>query len=119
MPVSQTPTVSGELTLITPTLPAPADPVMHSLIDEAKADLAQRLSLSVEQIILLEAVRVVWPDSSLGCPEEGTAYAQVLTPGYLIRLEANGQEYEYHASRSTVFYCQNPSPPVAGTPPDV
>lgn len=118
-PASQTPTVPGEPAMITPILPTPADPAPRSLIDEAKADLAQRLSLSVDQFALLEAAAVVWPDSSLGCPEEGMAYAQVLTPGYLIRFEAGGREYEYHASRSTVFYCQNPSPPLPGDAPDV
>lgn len=116
---SQTPTVSGDPAVTTPTQPTPADPVLRSLIDEAKTDLAQRLSLPVEQITLLEAAAVTWPDGSLGCPEEGMAYAQVLSPGYLIRVEAGGQEYEYHASRSTVFYCQNPSPPVSGDAPDV
>ncbi len=105
--------------MTTPTQPTPADPVLRSLIDEAKTDLAQRLSLPVEQITLLEAAAVTWPDGSLGCPEEGMAYAQVLSPGYLIRVEACGQEYEYHASRSTVFYCQNPSPPLPGGAPDV
>ncbi len=115
----QTPTASEDPALITPTLPPPADLVPSSLIDEAKTDLAQRLSLAVDQIILLEASAVTWPDSSLGCPEEGMAYAQVLTPGYLIRLEAGAHQYEYHASRGTVFYCQNPSAPVPGVSPDV
>ena len=119
MPASQTPAASGDPAVTTPTQPTPADPVPRSLIDEAFADLAQRLSLSVEQIALLEASAVTWPDSSLGCPEEDMAYAQVLSPGCLIRLEAGGQEYEYHASRSTVFYCQNPSPPLPGGAPDV
>jgi hypothetical protein len=42
-------------------------------------------------------------------------YAEVLTPGYLILLEANGQEYEYHAGKnSDAFYCDNPTPPVPG-----
>jgi hypothetical protein len=41
----------------------------------------------------------------------------VLTPGYLILLNANGQNYEYHAGKgSEVFYCENPLPPVEGIP---
>jgi hypothetical protein len=47
-------------------------------------------------------------------------YAEVLTPGYLILLNADSEEYEYHTSRSTeVIYCENPTPPVPGTPDDI
>jgi hypothetical protein len=77
------------------------------------------LSILAAEISLLEATAVVWPDASLGCPQEGMVYAQVLTPGYLIRLQSGNQEFEYHASRgTTIIYCENPSPPVPGTPTD-
>jgi hypothetical protein len=62
------------------------------------------------------AEQVVWPDSSLGCPQEGMLYAQVLTPGYLIRLAFGKHEFEYHASkRTSIFYCENPTSPAPGT----
>jgi hypothetical protein len=103
-----------------PVLPTPADAGLQSLIEKAKADLGQRLSVSAEDIIVLEARSVIWPDGSLGCPQEGMVYAQVLTPGYLIRLQVGDQEFEYHASRGTeVVHCEYPMPPVEGTPGDV
>jgi hypothetical protein len=37
-----------------------------------------------------------WSDASLGCPKPGQMYAQVITPGYLVVLEAGGQRLEYH-----------------------
>jgi hypothetical protein len=47
------------------------------------------------------------------------AYAEVLTPGYLIILSVNNEEYEYHTSKGTeVIYCENPNPPVPGMPGD-
>lgn len=86
---------------------------MESLIEMAKNDLAQRLSIPVGGISLVEARPVVWPDSSLGCPQEGIMYAQVLTPGFLILLEYAGVVKEYHANRGNrVVTCENPSPPV-------
>lgn len=116
-PAYSTPTTQEATTPMSQTLPLPAG--LQNLIDRAKEDLAERLSLPLDQISLVEAEAVVWPDASLGCPQPGMAYAQVLTPGYLIRLEIEGKEYEYHASRGTqVVYCENPSPPVAGTPGD-
>jgi hypothetical protein len=97
--------------------PSTLDPVLQTLLDQAIADLTQRLAITADQIVLVEARSVTWPDSSLGCPQEGMAYTQVLTPGYLIRLQAGDQEFEYHASSgTTVVYCENPLPPVEGTP---
>ena len=95
-----------------PSLSTPADPISQRLIEKAKADLAQRLSISAPQISLVEVAQVEWSDSSLGCPQPGMDYLQVITPGYLIRLEAAGQEYEYHSNRDTYFVlCENSSPP--------
>lgn len=102
---------------MTPSLPTPADARLQNLIDIARTDLAQRLSVLESEITLVEATSVVWPDSSLGCPEKGMAYAQVLTPGYLILLEHEASRYEYHSSLSgPAAFCQNPTPPVPGTP---
>ena len=109
----------GDPTQMTQPVPIVSDPGLQGLIEKAKEDLAQRLAVQVNEITLVEATSVVWPDSSLGCPQDGMVYAQVLTPGYLIRLQADQQEFEYHASRGTyIIYCENPTPPVPGTPSD-
>src|ERR1044071_6399292 len=101
----------------------PSTPIatyLQNLTEKAKADLAQRLSIAITQINVLEAKAVTWPNSSLGCPERGMAYTEVLTPGYLILLHVNNQDYEYHASKSSeVSYCPNPTPPVQGMPGDI
>jgi hypothetical protein len=92
----------------------------EKLAEMAKKELAERLSISYSQIDLISAQEVIWPDSSLGCPQPGMAYADVLTPGYLILLNTDGQDYEYHAGKnSDIFYCENPTPPVPGMPGDV
>ena len=86
-------------------------------IELSKQDLANRLGISDDRIALVSAGSVTWPDSSLGCPQPGMAYTQVLTPGYLIILSANDKDYEYHAGRGAlVIYCQNPTPPIPGMP---
>ena len=38
---------------------------LQNLIDQAKTDLAQRLSVSITEIIVLDAKEVTWSDSSL------------------------------------------------------
>jgi hypothetical protein len=65
----------------------------------AKDDLARGLGLSVSEISVVSVEAVDWPDTSLGCPEPGKVYAQVITPGYLVVLEAEGQTYEYHTDK--------------------
>jgi hypothetical protein len=100
---------------ITSTLPLSNDPALQARIDKAITDLAQRLSISVSEITLVEATPVVWPDVSLGCPQPGMGYAQVPQDGLLIRLQAGGQLYEYHGGgMNDPFLCvqatQEPSP---------
>jgi hypothetical protein len=54
-------------------------------------------------------------DSSLGCPQPGMMYTQVITPGYRVILEAGGIEYDYRLSRRGSYrLCENP-----GAIPDV
>jgi hypothetical protein len=114
IPVSPT---EGDTTPVSQSLPTPADPILQTLIEKARTDLAQRLSVPGTEIVLLQATSVTWPDGSLGCPQQGMEYAQVLTPGYLIRLRSGDREFEYHASKGTfVTYCENPSPPILDTP---
>jgi len=102
----------GDIPTMTPNSTTPATPNLQSLIDKAKNDLAQRLSISITQINVVDAKAVTWSNSSLGCPQPGMVYAEVLTPGCLILLNANGQDYEYHVGKgSEVLYCEKPTSP--------
>lgn len=72
----------------------------------AKEDLATELQISFDDIVLSSVAAVVWPDASLGCPQPDMAYTQILTPGFLITLEASGKQYFYHTDESsTVIAC--------------
>jgi hypothetical protein len=82
---------------------------LESQIAAARADLGERLGVPGDELELLEARHVTWADSSLGCPQPGMAYMQVLTPGVLIRLGIEGREYRYHGgNRRTPSLCLNP-----------
>lgn len=79
---------------------------LNEVIELARRDLAARLGLSTDEIQVIEVQAVTWPDSSMGCPEPGRMYLQVLTPGYRVILEARGQRYAYHAGRmGSPFLC--------------
>jgi len=75
-------------------------------VSQARQDLLGRLNVASDKISLVKAEAVQWPDSSLGCPESGMMYAQVITPGYRVVLEYAGQAYEYHAGNNRVTLCE-------------
>jgi hypothetical protein len=54
------------------------------------AAAAERLHVAVADVALVSFEPRTWPDTSLGCPEPGFQYAQVLTPGYVVVARAQG-----------------------------
>ncbi|MCI0396040.1 MAG: hypothetical protein L0332_19465 [Chloroflexi bacterium] len=46
-------------------------------------------------------------DESLGVPEPGATYAQVITPGYVIVVEADERRYTYHAAGDRVVLAES------------
>jgi hypothetical protein len=43
-----------------------------------------------DQLTVLRVEPMEWSDASPGCPEPGRAYAQVITPGYVVVLTPDG-----------------------------
>lgn len=115
-PIPATPPQSDDMPKDLP-LSIPRSPSLPALIEKAKADLAQRLSIPISQIKAIETKEAAWPDTSLGCPQPDIVYAQIPTPGYLVTLENAGNKYEYHVGiHGNVLYCENPTPPFSGGP---
>lgn len=83
----------------------PTNPV----VVQAMKDLARRLAVRVEQIHVVKAEAVTWPDAGMGCPQPGMAYRQVQQDGMLIVLEVDGTVYNYHSGGvRPPFLCENP-----------
>ncbi|MFA4957837.1 MAG: formylglycine-generating enzyme family protein [Candidatus Methanoperedens sp.] len=72
-------------------------PEYSPVVDIAKKDLSERLSIPIGDIKLVKEEAVDWPNTGLGFPEEGMMYAQVITPGFRIILKAQDKLYEYHS----------------------
>ncbi len=75
---------------------------------DAVVDLTDHLGIPSDKITLKSIEEVTWPDTSLGCPEEGMMYAQVLTPGFRIEIEALGKRYVYHSGGGRTILCRKP-----------
>jgi hypothetical protein len=86
-----------------------SDPIVAEFITQIQTNLAQELGVSPADIILVRSEAVEWSDSSLGCPEPGQTYVQVITPGYRIVMAVEETRYQYHADQQRFLRCDNPS----------
>ncbi len=80
-------------------IPAEAQTVVDLVLEDAA------VQLDVDpQVISVTAIEAVdWPDSSLGCPEDGGVYAQVISPGYRITVSDGTATLEYHTGLNDAF----------------
>jgi hypothetical protein len=80
-------------------------------IDAVVADAAERAGVSADEVEVLDARSVEWPDGSLGCPQPGMLYAQVITFGYQIVVAAAGETFDYRlGGRGNFRLCETPVP---------
>ena len=94
------------LTLVAALLMAAAPPSAADKVNLlARQDLAERLKIDAEKIETASQKETVWPDGSLGCPKPGMNYIQMLVPGYIIELRAQGKTYTYHSDKRRVVHC--------------
>jgi hypothetical protein len=108
---SPVPTVSRPTVqpVVSPSSESSSNSEAQAAVDAAMHDAAGRLSLAIGagDIHVQRVESRQWPDSSLGCPREGVMYSQIVTPGYLIVINAAGKQLEYHAdSRGRIIFCQ-------------
>lgn len=87
-----------------PATPVPVPQEARRVVDLAIGDLAQRLGLSREEIRVALVEAVDWPDTSLGHPQPGMMYLQVITPGFRVVLEAAGKTFEYHTDYQRMIF---------------
>ena len=79
------------------------------IVAAAKNDLATRLGSDPNAISLKSVTAEMWRNSGLGCGNG--IYLDVITPGYLIVLTAENQDYEYHTDmKPRLVLCVNGQP---------
>lgn len=87
--------------------PAQSEDPASVALQAARTDLAERLGVAESAIELVGAAEALtWPDVSLGCPQPGEMYAQMLTQGFKLTLGAEGRLYEYHTGEGAVRLCK-------------
>jgi len=82
--------------------PQPSDP--GTVARQAVADF---LSLPLIEVTLVSLQAKNFNDSSLGCPESGMAYQQVVTPGHHAIVEAEGRRFDVRIAGGHGRICRN------------
>jgi len=67
---------------------------------EARRRLAESLSLAEDRIRITSFEQIEWADACLGLAAADEVCAQAITPGWRVRLEANGRDYEARTDES-------------------
>ena len=94
--------LSGNNQPVEESLPPELPEDTESLVILAKFDLTIKTGVDIENIVTKNIKETLFDDASLGVPEAGITYDAIVTPGYIIMLEAGGDLYEYRASGAKV-----------------
>ncbi len=78
-----------------------------SITDPVVAEIARIAGVPVDQVVVVSAESVEFPDGSLGCPQPGMAYTQMVVRGYKIVAKVGGDVYDYRGTGSSFRRCVN------------
>ena len=67
---------------------------------QAQSLLAEQLEVPVEEVVVVSMEEVEWTDSCFGLGGPDEICAAVITPGWLIIFDVDGERYEVRAPRS-------------------
>ena len=74
----------------------------NDAVEDARHDLAKRLKIDAADVKEHSVDDADFPDMALGAAEDGEMSGQMITRGWRIKLEAQGQTYEYRADKNQV-----------------
>jgi hypothetical protein len=94
--------------------PGNGDGGTERAVATAREFLAPRLKVEPQALTLVEVSAVEWPDRSLGCPEKGMVYAQVVTAGHRVTLRSSDESYEVHVAGDLAVRCAETAPAKPG-----
>ena len=74
--------------------------------DIARQTVSEQLSVPLSRVSVVSAQPRDFPDASLGCPQQGFSYAQVITPGHQVLVEADGRRFDVRVAGTRGRICQ-------------
>jgi hypothetical protein len=97
-------------TTVASTTAAP-DPALQAAEKAIENDLKDKQNVEPVDIQMVSAIPRTWNDSSLGCPQPGYFYQQVITPGFqiVVLVKSTNTRYQYNTDRNgRVVQCNRP-----------
>jgi hypothetical protein len=94
--------------------PRDRDPEEEAALRLARQVLSEELSLRADELQEEGVAEATWPDASLGCPQPGHMYAQVLTRGFRVVLKAGEVRYDVRVAGGRALVCRRLSKPATG-----
>lgn len=70
--------------------------------------ISQTLGIAVENIKITQVEQKDWPNGCLGLPQGNEVCAEVVTPGWLLTFNINGQEHKYRVDKTGTVIRQEP-----------
>ena len=97
----------------TDTPATPANPDLQNVLPPDVAlnvqnQISQTLGVAVEQIQITNVEQKDWPNACLGLPQGDEVCAEVITPGWLLTFNINGQEHKYRVDKTGTVIRQEP-----------
>ncbi|HET8738972.1 MAG TPA: hypothetical protein VFO17_04485 [Acidimicrobiia bacterium] len=96
--IRDTTTVTSPGETVPSTSPPITGEVPEEIMNRLIGDLRDRLSdpdLTLEDVEVVRAEAVTWPNGALGCPEPGLSYTQALVEGHHVELKVGEQTFDY------------------------
>jgi hypothetical protein len=92
-----------------PAAAAQADPAVGAsgVGEQARAEAARQLKVQPGDFTVVSIEPTQWTDSSLGCGKPGTRAAQVMTKGYTVELERQGQRHQVNVAGKHAVMCDS------------
>ena len=71
----------------------------------AMLTLSQSLQLSETDMVVEKMTPVQWSDTSLGCPQPGMMYAQMISEGFKIIIKVDDKVFPVHTGNGRAVVC--------------
>jgi hypothetical protein len=94
-------------------VPATLNPALEDVLPPDVAltirnEISELLGVDLESIQIEKLEKMDWPNSCLGLPVADEACAEVITPGWLLTFNIEGQEFRFRANETGTVIRQEP-----------
>ena len=99
---------ASQASTVIPENPALEDALPPDVALTVQNRVSELLAVPAQNIQIQNMEKMDWPDSCLGLPEAEEVCAEVITPGWSLTFNVNGQEYRFRIDETGTVIRQEP-----------